>query len=422
MNTLLLVTDQPFWRRENGAHQRSWTLIQFLKSQGFHATCFYMVPLTDSDILATRELGLQITAFDPHGSWFSKRVQDIVNLLGRRRRKSNRPDSQPASASKPPPATLDTYRWPAAPAQFQKVVASLQPDLVLCNYVIWANLLEAFPADQRPFLAVVDTQDVLHQRQQSFSRHGEKHWIEITRDEEARALGQFDLILAAQADEANTLRAMVPELDVVQVGHVHDRLARQERLDPPRRLSDEPVRIGVIGSDNAANRDGLRWFLDNVWNSGLSEQDAELVVAGSLGQALAEPIARGSAKVRCLGVVQPLDAFYDQVDMVINPVRFGSGIKIKTIEAFRFGKPMVVHSHSTQGLSEAANESVFVADTAVEFSAACQRLVDSSKMRHEMSQRMLQIDRTELSAKSVFSDLIDWLREHNLCAERGRPA
>ncbi|QDS86001.1 hypothetical protein EC9_01590 [Rosistilla ulvae] len=422
MNTLLLVTDQPFWRRENGSQQRSWALLQFLKSQGFRATCFYMVPLTDSDILATRELGLQIVAFDPNGSWFAKRVHGIANMFGRRRRKAKRPASQAAGVSKSPPGTLQTYRWPAAAAQFQKLVARLHPDLVLCNYVIWGNLLEAFPSGQRPFLAVVDTQDVLHQRQQSFSRYGADHWIEITRDEEAQALGLFDLILAAQADEAKTLRAMVPEVDVVQVGHDHDRHARPDVIDPQRRLPDAPVRIGMIGSGNAANRDGLRWFIDEVWNNGLSAQNVELLVAGSLSSEMDGPTDSGAPQVRCLGVVQPLDAFYDQVDVVINPIRFGSGIKIKTIEAFRFGKPLVVHPHSTQGLSEAAKEAVLVADTAAEFSAACQRLVDSAAMRREMSQRMLQFDRTELSAKSVYSDLVAWLREHDLCVASGRPA
>ncbi|WP_372721798.1 glycosyltransferase [Novipirellula sp.] len=409
MKTILFVTDQPFWRRENGAHQRSWSLVQCLRRNGFQVTVFYLVEMTHSDEAICCQLELPIVKFHPQGT----RLRDrFSRTLQRAFASLSQPDpsveTQDPSARNP--ATLETYRWPLAPTQFKSLVKSLRPDFVLCNYVIWANLLDDFPVGRRRFQALVDTHDLLHVRQQQFATYDEDHWIAISKEEESAAMAKFDLIIAAQTEEAETIRSMAPHSDVVIVGHQTELSADALQVDSHQHGESMPPRIGFIGSDNAANVDGIAWFLQHCWPEIHRRTAAELVIAGSVNQGLRRQRFADHPGVRLRGFLPNLDDFYGQIDFAINPVRFGSGIKIKSIESLSFGKPLVTHSHNTHGLSAAAIDSMIVVDDANGFTEAVIRLIHDHDLRGELTKRVRRVRESELSEDSVYADLLAWLR------------
>ena len=54
--------------------------------------------------------------------------------------------------------------------------------------------------------------------------------------------------------------------------------------------------------------------------------------------------------IRLLGHVENLAEFYNSVDVVINPVEFGTGLKIKSVEGLAFGKPLITTPEGVVGL------------------------------------------------------------------------
>ncbi|WP_442509424.1 glycosyltransferase [Novipirellula sp. SH528] len=410
MKTILIVTDQPFWRRENGAQQRTWSLLQCLRRNGFQLKVFFLVTMTASDDAICRESELQIVKFNPDGTRLRDRLSTIVRKVLRRLGKSEPPTSDVATSSTFTPATLKTYRWPHAPLQFKSLVASLQPDFVLSVYVVWSNLLDDFPVRQRSFRAFVDTHDLLHVRQQQFCEHDEAHWIAISKEEESAALQKFDLIIATQAVEAETIRSMASQSDVVVVGHHAELPAAPLGFDSSTVSDSATTRMGFIGSNNAANVDGIRWFLQHCWDEIHRTTGAELLIAGTVEKGLSSQRICDQAGVQMLGLIPRIEDFYAQIEFAINPVRFGSGIKIKSIESLCFGKPLVTHSHNTHGLSVAAIDSMIVADDADGFEQGCVRLIHDRDLRSEMTTRVRKVRDSELSEDSVYADLLAWLR------------
>lgn len=96
------------------------------------------------------------------------------------------------------------------------------------------------------------------------------------------------------------------------------------------------------------NVNGILWFLDNAWPM-IVNQDSELrlIIGGTVCEKIPED---RYPNIRLLGRVDSLENFYQQGDVVINPVFQGTGLKIKTFEALSYGKVVIVHPHSSKGI------------------------------------------------------------------------
>jgi glycosyltransferase involved in cell wall biosynthesis len=280
---------------------------------------------------------------------------------------------------------------------------------VLVEYVVWGYLLDR--VSDRSIARIVDTHDVLHERCAQFRRYGKPHWIDITAEEESAELARFDMILAIQRDEALVLREMVPDRPVMVVGHSPESVGEAAPVQLTGKRPGNAVILGFAGSRNHANVDGLAWFLRECWPLILERTTGaiELLVGGPLRDSL--PEIADSPQVRWLGALGSMDDFYAETDVVINPVRFGSGLKIKTIEAMWHGKPQVVHGHSATGLDDAVQSGLVVAADAEEFAARCVELAKSPALREQQQFRARMIGQKELSASRVYGEFLVWLRQ-----------
>ena len=64
-------------------------------------------------------------------------------------------------------------------------------------------------------ISVIDAQEILYLRYQSFLKKKQKHWITIKQDEEADILNRFDIIIAMTEDDEKILRSMCPRTKTV---------------------------------------------------------------------------------------------------------------------------------------------------------------------------------------------------------------
>lgn len=74
--------------------------------------------------------------------------------------------------------------------------------------------------------------------------------------------------------------------------------------------------------------------------------------------------------IRLLGQVENLAPVYRSATVVVNPVLFGTGLKIKTIEALGFGKALVTTKAGAEGMDDLAGKAFLVAGSDASFSDA----------------------------------------------------
>jgi glycosyltransferase involved in cell wall biosynthesis len=122
-------------------------------------------------------------------------------------------------------------------------------------------------------------------------------------------------------------------------------------------------RVGFLGTFRADfNRDALHYLLEEIWPAVRDAlPQATLVVAGNsyAGDLRARAEAAGA---RWLGFVSDLREFYERIDLLIVPLRFGGGIRIRILEALAAGVPVVASTIAAAGLGVAHGREVHLAD------------------------------------------------------------
>lgn len=207
--------------------------------------------------------------------------------------------------------------------------------------------LERRLAGIRPRLAILDTlfrtpyaavlsertkrivlaHDVFHKRCESFLRNGIRPLPEITAGRERDLLDSCDAVIAINRSDHETFReigvarplaTLIPPVEGVAVS----------RYAGPRASG-----VLYIGSESPHNVDGLRWFLDTVWPAVVAaEPGALLHVVGGVCRSVE---ARSAVVLH--GRVDDLDTLQPHVAFAVNPLRMGSGLKIKIVDYLALG-------------------------------------------------------------------------------------
>lgn len=174
-----------------------------------------------------------------------------------------------------------------------------------------------------------------------------------------------------------------PRFDIVAAISPNDLRAYQEMglssksfylpfgIETERQLgkkSEGIFKIGHIGSmDWIPNREGLRWFLKEVWPL-VDKTNLTCEFAGRHMPADIENAQFENLKV--LGEVESSREFLKSLDLLIVPLNSGSGVRIKVLESMALGVPLVATSLGYEGIGAKPNESIIEANTAKEFANA----------------------------------------------------
>jgi glycosyltransferase involved in cell wall biosynthesis len=236
---------------------------------------------------------------------------------------------------------LDDWISPSALQGVRRLAATYSYDLVLCNYVWCSGLLEPF-ADGKAKL-IIDTHDAFGDRILKIREAGLKHlWYHTTTAEEGRGLDRADVVLAIQDEEGRAFRQYTrTPVSVVEFA------MPVVKLDQP---SGGKIRVGYFGSGNPWNVQSIRAFdahLAALPDIADFQKRFEFLLYGGICRA---PVTYDV--FRPLGMVEQARHFYEDVDIVINPMIGGTGLKIKTVEALAFGRAILSTRAGGAGLED----------------------------------------------------------------------
>ena len=192
---------------------------------------------------------------------------------------------------------------------------------------------------------------------------------------EAVTLTQVDAVVAISALDAAALTALVERRTGRRVlPHVVPQVALSS--EPARRPPAE-LRLGYVGNLTwHPNALGLSWFCDAVWPLIRARLPAaQLSIAGSGLAVDAQGRPRGPKSwqrpgIELVGFVAELETFYPRCLGLIAPILGGSGVRIKLLEAFRAGLPVITTSAGAAGLPVTSGVEVLIEDAPDRFAQA----------------------------------------------------
>lgn len=139
--------------------------------------------------------------------------------------------------------------------------------------------------------------------------------------------------------------------------------------------------------------------------------DAELRLVGRMGPDTAE-LARHPGVV-ATGLVADIGAELAAADVAVVPVRFGSGTRIKILEAFAHRIPVVSTTVGAEGLDITAGHELLLADDPADFARACvEALTDEALRRrlvaagHERWERDHHVDVLRRGVAQITAELL----------------
>lgn len=216
-------------------------------------------------------------------------------------------------------------------------------DAFIVNYAYMSKAFEYAPANT---LKILDTHDKFTGRRQLLADNGiPPEFFYTTEDQEAIALNRAQLVWAIKDEEAEFYRS-ISGTPCITMPHVEPetRVARVRRPEDEKRLV-----IGMLGSSNVINVNNARAFVKAALPI-FAQREAPIVIrfVGAMCRRL--PDLQAVPGVELLGPVDSTDEFYRDVDLVIVPLAFSTGLKIKAVEAFATGMPLVAMGHALEGI------------------------------------------------------------------------
>jgi glycosyltransferase involved in cell wall biosynthesis len=215
---------------------------------------------------------------------------------------------------------------------------------IIVNYIFLSKSFSYVPSH---VLRILDTHDKLSDRLALLKQHGAvPDFYSTTVDIEAAGLSRADLVIGITDEESDYFRTITSK-PVITLGHV------TEAKQAPRESVHSPMRFGFLGSSNAVNAKTIGAFLSEFFKrypTGVA--NIEFYVAGSCCKFLRQ--WKRHACIRLLGTLTSVDQFYKSIDCVFIPFEFGTGQKIKVVEALAYGMPLIATEIGMAGIASTA--------------------------------------------------------------------
>lgn len=227
-------------------------------------------------------------------------------------------------------------------------------NVVVVEYVFFSKALDLFGDN---VLKIIDTHDIFADRSKLYKHYScDLSWFSTTKQEEAKGLSRANLVFAIQDEEKKIFESIVDK-KVLTIGHTVS--LKSVTTNKARNC------LAYVASANNVNIHGIKYFLSEVFPKiQASIPDVKLLIAGQI----CDIIENHSGCIK-LGRLEDVNTVYDACDLVINPTMFGTGLKIKSIEALGQGKALVTTPEGAKGLENADGKALLIARDSGEFSS-----------------------------------------------------
>ncbi|MBV8371263.1 MAG: glycosyltransferase [Candidatus Eremiobacteraeota bacterium] len=230
--------------------------------------------------------------------------------------------------------------------------------------------------------------------------------LEIAYELEGRIARLADHVVCVSADEERALRAFAPRTPIDLL------LATTEGVVPSRRAFAQrrPQALFVAGwmaGPGSPNADGLEWFGAEVMPLVTARlPDACAIITGA--NPPPQVLRLRSPAIRFTGFVDDLQELYASARIAIAPLRFGAGVKIKTIEAVQHGVPVVATPTGVEGIVLDEPGGVVVTEDAARFADAVVALLgDENAWSNAQRAALRQAERWRTAPRRTWRDVVE---------------
>jgi glycosyltransferase involved in cell wall biosynthesis len=158
------------------------------------------------------------------------------------------------------------------------------------------------------------------------------------------------------------------------------------------------------------NIEAVKWLVEKVWPGVRSKLPlAELHLAGK-GLQKNDPDFMGEG-IHVHGEISDAHAFIQSHGIMVVPVFAGGGIRVKILEAFNLGAPVVSTDIGIQGIDAHSEEELLLANTPNEFAGAMVRLQTDAGLREKLIRNAGLLIENRYEIQTIMSGLLKFYQD-----------
>ena len=242
-------------------------------------------------------------------------------------------------------------------------------EAIICTYIWYSKLLEYVPKN---IIKIIDTHDKMTDRHLSLKENNiVDEMFSCTAEDEAKYLNRADIIWARRDEETEYFNKITHSNKAITITH----------FEPEKFLHKKYTKlktIGILASNNQVNYKMVCNFVDALNKKMKCEPiDIQLVITGQVKIMILPPkkkplrrlaniyyrIINRKDKIKgkeahlfykdyinLTGPIDDISNFYNNVDLVLIPITFGTGINVKMVEAMAYGVPVLSTECGIKGM------------------------------------------------------------------------
>lgn len=290
-------------------------------------------------------------------------------------------------------------RKPDVINQLSEIIETENPDLVQVDFIDNADIVNLIPAGINKVLIHHDLRYAsvlqackLQDETVTYSNYLSNYVQTI----EAGFLNKFDAVVTFSNDDKKKLSASVtfPVIEAIP-------FPVSEKNMPT--ITDELFtvkKLVFIGPHyHYPNYDAVEWYANEMADTIFKKYNLPLVVIGNWSASARQAFAHIDG-ISFAGFVDDLKLALQDAIMIV-PLRIGSGIRTKLLDAFVYGAPVVSTSIGCEGLGARADNELLIADSQQEFLEVIEQLMNENQLLQKLRLNGNRFVRENYSQQSV---------------------
>jgi glycosyltransferase involved in cell wall biosynthesis len=158
---------------------------------------------------------------------------------------------------------------------------------------------------------------------------------------------------------------------------------------------------------------GLNWFLNEIFpviKNKISDIEFN-IIGGGIEEALKTKYE--SSNIHFLGFVESLDYFYESSNLLVVPLLYGGGVKIKLIDALSKGMTIIATKFGIEGIPVTHNKEVLIANDSKSFIDQIINLINNPEKSKFISENAYKWAEINLNSNEIALKFESFLKEIN---------
>jgi polysaccharide biosynthesis protein PslH len=206
----------------------------------------------------------------------------------------------------------------------------------------------------------------------------EREWQALQRYE-AWVCSQFDRVVTVTNEDRKILSNLIPAKKQDIKFCTIPICVNIKEVQPVKPKADTKNIFHLGTMFYLPNITGMLWFTQDVWPRVLAQvPQATLTIAGKNPPLVIQQLSRSSpdgAHIQVTGYLPDPLPYLEHANVFIVPLLAGGGMRVKIIEAWRWGLPVVSTSTGAEGIEYCSGENILIADGAEAFANAVVRVL-----------------------------------------------